>query len=66
MAQQRVDQCLEMLCGKGCSAVWRDIAALEAGQRLPETQDLSVAEQQEVLVQLKSVMSVYHNSCSMD
>lgn len=64
MPQQSIDECVEALCQKGCGAVWHDIAALEAGDSLPEAQGLSAEQKQEVLVQLKSIMSVYQGSCS--
>lgn len=66
MRQQHIDNCLEALCSKGCSAVWNHIAMLEAGKNLPETQKLSIAERQEVLLQLKLVMLVYQGSCTID
>ena len=63
MDYRRVDQCVERLCRKGCRAVWSDIDALEAGRVLPEVKGLSPAEMHAVLRELKSVMSVYRDSC---
>lgn len=63
--QKRVDSCVEVLCQKGCSKVWGDIEALEAGQLLPETTGLSDSEIQAVLRELKSVMAVYKGTCSV-
>lgn len=62
--QKRVDSCVEALCRKGCSKVWGDIEALEAGQSLPETTGLTSSEVQAVILELKSVMAVYKGTCS--
>ncbi|MGB5761966.1 MAG: hypothetical protein WBM58_05390 [Sedimenticolaceae bacterium] len=64
MNHQLVEQCVEHLCKKGCRAVWSDIDALEAGRPLPEVDGLSAAEREAVIVELKSVMAVYHGSCA--
>ena len=63
--QNRVDNCVEALCQKGCSAVWGHIEALEAGQLLPETDGLSTPEIKAVINELKSIMSVYKGTCSV-
>ena len=57
---------LESLCEKGCRRVWADIAALERGECLPETRDLTPAEVCWLLAELKQVMSVYGARCSAD
>lgn len=57
---------LEALCEKGCRRVWGDIAALERGEVLPETQGLTVAEARRLLAELKQVMAVYSARCSAD
>ena len=36
MKSSLVESCVEQLCRKGCRAVWKDIAVLEEGERLPE------------------------------
>lgn len=64
MDRNRVDQCVEALCIKGCKAVWGDITALETGQDLPETLSLTRDERLLVLDELKAIMSVYEGSCS--
>jgi len=64
LKQKRVESCVEALCQKGCRNVWGDIEALESGQNLPETEGLTASEVQAVIVELKSVMSVYKGSCS--
>ena len=65
LMQNRVDNCVEALCQKGCSNVWGDIEALESGQILPEVDGLSTPEIQAVVRELKAVMSVYKGTCSV-
>jgi hypothetical protein len=57
---------LEALCEKGCRRVWGDIAALERGETLPETQGLTLTETRWLLAELKQVMAVYGARCSAD
>ena len=64
MNHRLVEQCVEKLCLKGCRAVWSDIDALEAGERLPEADGLSPAEVKLVVAELKAVMSVYQGTCA--
>jgi hypothetical protein len=63
MRKGKVDDCIERLCQKGCNAVRQDIAALEEGQRLPETDCLTQAEAEAVLAELKAIMDVYGDVC---
>ncbi|WP_213378248.1 hypothetical protein [Allochromatium tepidum] len=56
---------LEALCAKGCRQVRRDIAALESGAELPETQGLSADERARLLTELKQIMAVYGDSCRL-
>ena len=65
LMQNRVDSCVEALCQKGCRNVWGDIEALESGQSLPEAEGLDESEIQAVIVELKSIMSVYKGTCSV-
>ena len=58
-----VEQCVELLCQKGCRAVWEDIALLENGGQLPETAGLKLSERKRVLNELKAVMAVYDGKC---
>lgn len=44
--------------------LWADIEALENGDDLPEVTTLSTAECEQVLAELKAIMSVYENSGS--
>ena len=50
------------------AGIWKDIAVLEEGGRLPETRQLSAEENRAVLAELKAIMSVYGDSgsCSTD
>jgi hypothetical protein len=61
-----VEARLESLCEKGCRRVWGDIAALERGESLPETRDLTPPEVRWLLAELKQVMAVYGARCSAD
>ena len=61
-----VEHAIEVLCHKGCRQVWREIVALERGEVLPETEGLSAKEQRLVLQELKSIMAVYGDRCSID
>jgi hypothetical protein len=62
----RVEVRLEALCEKGCRRVWHDIDALERGEELKETRDLSAEERRWLLAELKDIMSVYQDRCSID
>ena len=61
-----VEHCIELLCHKGCRQVWREIEALEQGEDLPEARGLNREEQAFVLTELKAVMAVYGDRCSID
>jgi hypothetical protein len=56
---------LEALCQKGCRQVWGEIAALERGEALAETRDLTPGEIGWLLAELKQVMAVYGARCSV-
>ncbi|MGA7979416.1 MAG: hypothetical protein WCA32_04220 [Chromatiaceae bacterium] len=62
----RLEARLEALCEKGCRHVWEDIEALEQGQDLTETKDLSAAERRWLLRELKQIMAVYSGRCTTD
>lgn len=68
MTGNRVDRCVEIMCQKGCRTLWADIEALQKGVSLPEVDSLSVAERQQVLLELKTIMAVYEStgSCNVD
>ena len=57
--------CIETICKKGCLAVRSDIANLERNSALPETAGFSRNETGRVLHELKSIMSVYGDSCRL-
>ena len=57
---------LESLCAKGCRRVWEDIDALERGEELKETRDLSAQERSWLLAELKLIMSVYGDRCTVE
>ena len=60
----RLEARLEALCEKGCRHVWQDIDALERGDDVTETRDLTADERGWLLRELKQVMAVYADRCS--
>jgi hypothetical protein len=60
-----VEHCIEALCHKGCRQVWGYIDVLEKGKPLPETEGLSHEETAYVLAELKTIMAVYGDRCSI-
>ncbi|WP_456373744.1 hypothetical protein [Thiolapillus sp.] len=65
MKQNPVEHAVEMLCLKGCKALWTDISLMEDGEILPELQGLDDEQRNQVLVEIKSIMAVYKGSCSL-
>jgi len=63
MRRDKIEECVETLCNKGCRSVRKDIAALEHGQVLPEMWQLDPDERRAVLRELQSVMAVYGDTC---
>lgn len=61
----RLEARLEALCEKGCRHVWADIDALERGEELRETQGLDDEERGWLLRELKQIMAVYRDRCSV-
>ncbi len=61
-----VEHCIESICHKGCRQVWGQIEILEKGESLPETQGLSREETAFVLAELKTIMAVYGDRCTID
>jgi hypothetical protein len=61
-----VEHAVELLCNKGCRRVWGEISALERGEVLPETRSLTPEERLLVLIELKAIMAVYGERCSVD
>jgi hypothetical protein len=66
LEQPRLEVRVETICERGCRRVWDAIATLEQGENLPETVDLSRAERDWVLAELKSVMAVYGVRCRLE
>lgn len=64
MAANPVDRCVEVMCKKGCKALWEDIEALQKGVTLPEVDLLSELERRQVLAELKAIMAVYGSTGS--
>jgi hypothetical protein len=63
MLSSRVERAVELLCHRGCRAVWGIIEELERGGSVPEADDLSRDERCAVAAELKSIMAVYADSC---
>jgi len=59
MTQPPVEQCIEVLCLKGCREVLHLIGEMEQGRIPAETAHLSEAERRAVLGELKAIMAVY-------
>jgi hypothetical protein len=66
MGNQQIDQCVEILCLKGCRAVREDIQLLEQGVILPELKSLDDLSQQAVLKELRAIMAVYGDGCPVE
>lgn len=63
MLNHQVEHAVELLCHRGCRAVWTVIHTLERGETLPETADLTAPEVAAVVGELKAIMSVYADKC---
>lgn len=59
MREKIVSDCVESLCRTGCAAVRATITTLEKGLPIGQTDGLSDKEKQQVLSELKTIMSVY-------
>lgn len=57
----KINQRIEAVCEAGCDAVRASIQTLESGNQVALTSDLSAEESQQVLTELKTLMSVYDN-----
>ena len=58
-SSQKVNQRIEAVCEAGCEAVRASIQTLESGNSVALTDDLTAEETQQVLNELKTIMSVY-------
>lgn len=59
------NEILEKICQQGCRTVNEQIDAMENGKIIPELENLSFSTQQNLLQQLKEIMSVYGNDCAL-
>ena len=59
MDQTKIQQCVETLSLKGCEEVTKIIAALERGELVADTLELTADERLATLNELKSIMAVY-------
>ncbi|MFK5915239.1 MAG: hypothetical protein QM484_12780 [Woeseiaceae bacterium] len=55
----KINERIEAVCEAGCEAVRASIQSLESGHQVALTNDLSKEESQQVLDELKTLMSVY-------
>lgn len=60
-SSQKINQRIEAVCEAGCEAVRASINTIESGHQVALTDDLSPEECQQILSELKSLMSVYDN-----
>lgn len=58
-SSKKINQRIEAVCEAGCEVVRASIETLEAGHSIALTDDLSEEESQQVLLELKVLMSVY-------
>lgn len=61
-----IEDRVESICARGCQQVHADIAQLEDGGELPETEGLSEPDRALVLAELKAVMAVYGDRCMLE
>ena len=57
-----VQSVIESICELGCDRVNEIIDALECGNPVEETRGLDKNDQQQVLLELRAIMSVYDNN----
>jgi len=60
-SSHKINQRIEAVCEAGCEAVRASIQTLESGNQVALTSDLTPEESQQVLTELKTLMSVYDN-----
>jgi hypothetical protein len=61
--QQLVEDCVELVCQKGCRSVRLIIAALERGEDVPEARGLDEEDRRGLLEELQSIMAAYGDTC---
>ena len=64
MSTKKISQTVDEICTNGCDSVNDIIKTLSSGKKLEITNDFSDAEKNELLNELKSIMSVYENKDS--
>lgn len=52
-------ECVEHICGQGCHFVREVIVRIESNETIVEFEHLEIEQQQQVLIELKTIMSVY-------
>jgi len=65
MNRNRIDEHVELLCQKGCRALWKEIDRMDRGEFPQELRKLDAREKAEVLKEIKSIMAVYKGSCTL-
>ena len=61
MENKNILKVIETICHMGCSSVNNIIAALEKGESIDQTEDLSKEEIEILIKELKTIMSIYDN-----
>jgi hypothetical protein len=61
----KVDFAIEAVCQRGCQYVLDTIARLDRGEIPPGLAELSLSDRQALLAELKSIMAVYGNVCTV-
>lgn len=64
LSDNNIEKTVELICQKGCKAVWTDIAILEQGEMVEEATGLVATDIVVVVAELKSIMAVYDGTCS--
>lgn len=65
MNQQKINQCVEAVCGLGCRTVSAIIRDMERGVMPELAAHLDPDETRAVLSELKSIMAVYGDKCEV-
>lgn len=65
MCDKAIERGVEALCRKGCAAVREDIRLLEQGMLVPELRGLGAPDRLAVLRELRAIMAVYGERCSL-
>ncbi|MGD2138398.1 MAG: hypothetical protein PVJ66_07555 [Gammaproteobacteria bacterium] len=60
---KKVNQCIAVLCERGCSEVYACIEALRSGGTVTEAAMLDEQERRVLLEELESIMAAYEGGC---